>query len=298
MQITKPLLAGNYDEEKAEFPMGATPKIDGIRFLIIDGVAVSRSFKPLRNEHIQAQLSKLPNGIDGEITTGDTFQDCGAIMRIKGEPEFKVWIFDYVNPSPKCEGKPYNERMVELATLERDTISQLGLNYTVLYPSLVRSHKEVEKLMVENLEQGYEGLILRKPAGKYKTGRSTTKEGILLKVKDFADAEAKVIGFKELMRNENEQKRDVFGLAERSTSKEGMVGADTLGSFIVEMENGAQFSCGSGLTDATRAEYWAKQDELLGTYIKYKYMPIGVDAKTGVPRLPIFLGFRDPDDMS
>ena len=295
MKITKPLLAGKFDENKAKFPMGATPKIDGIRFLMIDGVAVSRTFKPLRNEYIQKKLSKLPNGIDGEITAGDTFQDCGAIMRIKGEPDFKVWIFDYVNP--RGNGKPYNERMVELAKLMRDKLSKTGLNYECLFPTLVRNMDDVNKLMEENLAKGMEGLILRDPVGAYKMGRSTTNEGILLKVKQFEDAEAKIIGFRELMRNQNEQTRDAFGLAERSTSQEGMVPAGTLGSFVVEMPNGAQFSCGSGLNDATRAEYWAKQDELVGTYIKYKFMPFGVDAKTGVPRLPIFLGFRDVDDM-
>ncbi len=299
MKITKPMLAGNFDEAKAKFPYGATPKIDGIRFLMIGGQAVSRSFKPIRNEYIQKQLSKyLPNGIDGEITVGDNFQDCGAIMRIKGEPEFKVWIFDYVHRNSPAD-VPYNRRMEQLATLYLNKLRKsCKLDFKILYPTLIRNLKQLHQYMDENLAQGYEGTMLRDPWGVYKCGRSTTKENILLKVKDFADAEAKVVGFKELMRNTNEAGKDAFGRTERSTSKDGMVAADTLGSFIVEMPNGAQFSCGSGLNDATRTEYWSNREELVGKYIKYKFMPHGVDKKTGVPRLPIFLGFRDEDDIS
>ena len=58
MRIKKPLLAGTFDPDKAKFPYAATPKIDGIRFLMVDGQAVSRSFKPIRNEHIQRILSE------------------------------------------------------------------------------------------------------------------------------------------------------------------------------------------------------------------------------------------------
>jgi DNA ligase-1 len=57
-QIRKPLLAGNFDENKAKFPYIASPKIDGIRFLMINGVAVSRTFKPIRNNYIQRVLSE------------------------------------------------------------------------------------------------------------------------------------------------------------------------------------------------------------------------------------------------
>ena len=67
MQISKPLLAGKFDPAKAKFPYAATPKIDGIRFLIVNGQAVSRSFKPIRNKYIQDLLSTaLPDGVDGE----------------------------------------------------------------------------------------------------------------------------------------------------------------------------------------------------------------------------------------
>ena len=49
--------------------------------------------------------------------------------------------------------------------------------------------------MIKNLNAGYEGLMLRDPNGIYKFGRSSVKENILLKVKEFMDDEAEIIAF-------------------------------------------------------------------------------------------------------
>ena len=118
-QIQKPLLAGNFDPEKAQLPYIATPKIDGIRFLMVNGVAVSRTFKPIRNQHIQSLLSTyLPDGIDGELTSGNTFQSStSAVMTIEGEPNFKVWVFDYVNPDDN-EILPFYLRILNLNRID------------------------------------------------------------------------------------------------------------------------------------------------------------------------------------
>jgi DNA ligase-1 len=148
------------------------------------------------------------------------------------------------------------------------------------------------------LEAGFEGLILRSIDGPYKQGRSTEKQGWLLKLKRFVDAEAEVIDFYEEMENTNEAKKNLLGRTERSTKKEGMVGKGRLGGFVVIGLNGTFegiiFECGSGLTAAQRESYWDGRMSLANRIIKYKYFPIGVKDK---PRLPIFLGFRDKRDM-
>ena len=121
MKIQKPLLAGKFDPDKAKFPYAATPKIDGIRFLMVEGQAVTRSFKPIRNEHIQQLLSSnLPDGIDGELTAGPTFQDCGSIMRIKGEPEVKVWIF----MDDEAEIISFREKMINTNEATKDNFGR------------------------------------------------------------------------------------------------------------------------------------------------------------------------------
>ncbi len=294
MKITKALLASAFDPDKAKFPYAATPKVDGIRFLMIDGVAVSRSFKPIRNEYIHATLqANLPDGIDGELTCGDNFQDStSGIMRIKGEPDFKVWVFDYVDPE-NDEILPYSQRMKQIARL---VVAQQwqGFRYEVLYPEMIESAEDVYTLQERWQSEGYEGVMLRDPEGTYKMGRASVKENILLKVKEFKDSEGVVTGFKEKMHNFNEPVRNIFGHIERKGGQGGLEPAGVLGSFIIEWE-GQELKCGSGLNDEQRKEIWDNQEKYVGKLVKFKYMSHGVK---DLPRHPIFLGFRDPDDMS
>jgi DNA ligase-1 len=297
MQIQKPLLAGTFDPDKAKFPYAATPKIDGIRFLMVDGVAVSRSFKPIRNEYVQRILSKtLPDGIDGELTCGTNFQDStSGIMTIKGEPDFHVWIFDYVESGPETI-LPYEERMCQLEELEAlgEFVALKGL-YTILYPCPVNDIEDVQKLTDEWTENGYEGVMLRDPFGTYKFGRSSVKEGIILKVKKFMDAEGIVVDFKEKMSNQNEATRNELGYTERKGGRGGMVPAGTLGAVKLMLHTGQTVWCGSGFNDELRKEIWENQETYKDQFVKFKYMEHGVK---DLPRHPIFLGFRDIDDMS
>ena len=290
MKIQKPLLAGKFDSEKAKFPYAATPKIDGIRFLMVGGAALTRSFKPIRNEYLQKILSSnLPDGIDGELTSGSTFQECSSIMRIKGEPEFKVWIFDFVNP--KGEVKPYKERMNELSKFESFNIP----SYEILFPTIVSNQEQINQLMINNLNKGYEGLMLRDPNGIYKFGRSSVKENILLKVKEFMDDEAEIIDFREKMVNTNEGLKDNFGRTKRSSSQDGLKPSGTLGGFILRNSEGLEFGCGSGLNDALRDEIWKNKSKYIGKLVKYKFMSKGIK---NLPRHPVFMGFRDETDLS
>ena len=290
MKIQKPLLAGKFDSEKAKFPYAATPKIDGIRFLMVGGAALTRSFKPIRNEYLQKILSSnLPDGIDGELTSGSTFQECSSIMRIKGEPDFKVWIFDFVNPNDEI--KPYKERMNELRKFESFNIP----SYEILFPTIVSNQEQIEQLMTKNLNAGYEGLMLRDPNGIYKFGRSSVKENILLKVKEFMDDEAEIIAFREKMVNTNEGLKDNFGRTKRSSCQDGLKPSGTLGGLILRNSEGLEFSCGSGLNDALRDEIWKNKSKYLGKLVKYKFMSKGIK---DLPRHPVFMGFRDETDLS
>ena len=290
MKIQKPLLAGKFDSEKAKFPYAATPKIDGIRFLMVGGAALTRSFKPIRNEYLQKILSSnLPEGIDGELTSGSTFQECSSIMRIKGEPDFKVWIFDFVNPNDEI--KPYKERMNELRKFESFNIP----SYEILFPTIVSNQEQIDQLMIKNLNAGYEGLMLRDPNGIYKFGRSSVKENILLKIKEFMDDEAEIIAFREKMVNTNEGLKDNFGRTKRSSCQDGLKPSGTLGGFILRNSEGLEFSCGSGLNDALRDEIWKNKSKYLGKLVKYKFMSKGIK---DLPRHPVFMGFRDETDLS
>jgi DNA ligase-1 len=287
-QIQKPLLAGNFDPTKAKFPYIATPKIDGIRFLMVNGVAVSRTFKPIRNEYIQSLLSQhLPDGVDGELTSGDTFQSStSAVMTIEGEPKFEAWIFDYVDPESD-EILPFYLRMLNMPSI------QAPFDLLVLGGSNINSLEEVEHYETICLSEGYEGVMLRDPHGTYKFGRSTVRDNILLKVKRFCDDEAELLRIEEKMSNQNPEEHDAFGNIKRSSALGGMVPTGTAGTLIVRNKEGLEFGIGSGLTDELREELWNNQEKYIGKLVKYKYFPQGVKE---LPRHPVFLGFRDPDD--
>ncbi len=54
----KPMLADPIEPEKypLRFPLLVSTKIDGIRVLVRDGVAYSRSLKPIPNKYVQSVL--------------------------------------------------------------------------------------------------------------------------------------------------------------------------------------------------------------------------------------------------
>jgi DNA ligase-1 len=135
--------------------------------------------------------------------------------------------------------------------------------------------------------------MLRDPMGTYKFGRSTVNDNILLKVKQFLDDEAELIEIQEKMSNQNPEEKDAFGHVKRSASLEGMVATGVAGTLIVKNKEGQVFGVGSGLNDELREEIWNNKEKYIGKLVKYKYFPQGVKE---LPRHPVFLGFRDPED--
>lgn len=284
----KPLLASAADLDKLTFPRLASPKLDGIRCIVIDGVALSRSLKPIPNAHIQACIGRPEyNGLDGELIVGDpTSPTCyrdsnSGVMSRDGEPDFTFHVFDRID-----SGDPFEVRLMSLFLLD--------LPYVSVVPHfVVSSMEELDEREAQWLELGYEGVMLRDPGGRYKHGRSTAKEGILLKVKRFTDAEYEVVGFEERMHNANEAKRNALGHIERSSHKENKVGRGDLGALMLKHPNGT-FTCGTGFTDADRAEIWANQGQYLGRLAKVKSFEIGVK---DLPRFPVWLGWRGEEDL-
>lgn len=288
MSIIKPMLAETCEVAAAlRFPVLATPKLDGIRCLKIAGRAVSRTFKPIRNHFIRGWIeANLPDGLDGELMiAGATFAETtGHVGRADGAPDFRFHAFDYVSHGLAEE---YTQRMDALSRLFADRL------VTVL-PKRIHNPEELTAYEEQCLAQGYEGVMVRTPHSPYKCGRSTVREGYLLKIKRFADAEAVVVDYEEQMFNGNEAMRDNFGRTVRSSAQAGKTGADTLGALVVTMD-GLQFNIGTGFDAATRSQLWRERGTLIGRTVKFKHQPSGAK---DAPRFPVFLGFREAWDMS
>ena len=285
--ITRPMLAAKTPDNLAtlRYPVLATPKLDGIRCLKVGGVAVTRTFKQLPNNYIRKLVQdSLPDGVDGEIMEkGKSF--CGiasSVMSREGElPNFQYWIFDYVK-----EG------------LDRSYVERINEGFhelkwcpfvKVLRPVVCNSVDQLLDFETMCIAFGFEGVVFRTPNSPYKCGRSTIREQFMVKLKRFVDDEAVIIGTEELQRNENEQTADAFGLAERSSHKEGLVGGGTLGALVVRGDKG-DFKIGTGFTASLRDSLWNRREELVGKKVTYKHFPFGAKDK---PRIPVFKCIRE-----
>lgn len=288
----KPLLAGKFDADKIRFPVLASAKIDGVRCIIINGVAMSRSLKPIPNAYVQKQIGKAKyNGLDGELMVGwiggkDVYRNTvSAVMSEDGEPNFTFWVFDNcTNPT-----LPFSKRFESVQKFDGEK------NINVLPHFNIDDHDALDKFEAKQLQRGLEGVILRSYSGHYKYGRSSTNEGILLKLKRFEDSEATILDVEELLSNQNEAKKNALGHTERSSHKDNMVPMGTMGALNVrDLKSKVEFSIGTGFDAADREAFWKDRKSMIGKIVKYKYFASGSKDK---PRFPVFLGFRDKRDM-
>lgn len=299
MKDFKPMLAS--DAKEITFPVYASPKLDGIRAAIRDGEAVSRTLKRIPNHFLQDYFGSFPgqlNGLDGELTVGPANDKnvmqatTSGVMTRSGEPDFTYWVFDFWT----TPDMPYGERLRLMQHAFRDSVQIQQITRVKLLPqTLIHNLEELNAYEQVQLEQGYEGIMVRSPKSPYKYGRSTAREGHLLKVKRFSDAEAVVIGFEELLHNANEATRDELGHTKRSSHAANKVPMGTLGALNVrDTVTGIEFSIGTGYTAAQRQQLWNNREAILSSVVKYKHFEVGVK---DAPRFPVWLGFRDPIDM-
>ena len=297
MNNFKPMLAGTVEDvSKLQFPMWASPKLDGIRAVIIGNVVMSRNLKPIPNKHVQKLFGKAKyNGLDGELLLAgvedmkDVFRHTSsAVMSVEGEPEVHFHVFDNFLHG----GAKYSDRMDTIEVIVRG-----GKNIRTVMTQEVDNENQVTFWEVSWLELGYEGVMLRRNEGCYKFGRSTLKEALLLKLKRFSDSEAIIIGAEEQMENTNEKTTDALGHSKRSSHKAGKVAKGRLGALVVrDLKTNVEFNIGSGFNDEERIKLWSLEERpfLNGRIVKYRYFPTGSKDK---PRFPTFLGFRNIIDI-
>lgn len=278
-----------------KFPVLASPKLDGIRCLTTGDAAMSRSWKRIPNKWVQRQLSSpMFDGLDGELIVGDPnaadvyLKTNSAVMSIEGRPEFTFYVFDIFRLDSAFQSR-YS------ALCEYVNKFHYSTPVKVLEHVLINNDFELLDYENECLLKGFEGVMLRDPNGLYKQGRSTLKEGGLLKVKRFTDSEAVVIGVEEFMHNGNEAELDERGYTKRSSAQANKIPAGMLGALRVkDWKTGIEFSIGTGFTKQQRAEFWNSSADLIGKFVKYKHFEIGVKE---APRFPVFIGFRNQIDM-
>ena len=300
--IKKPMLASKAPADEKErgivetmLPYLVSVKLDGIRILQHPTHGpCTRMFKDIPNKHISEELEMFcPTCLDGEVMTYNddgtqrTFNEIqGDVMRKDGKPNFKYHVFDNF-----CDPElGFSDRFNSLYTL--DDAGDMPEYVHIVEHKILKTMAEINVFAEQALKDGYEGAMLRHLEGKYKQGRSTLRQGWLVKIKFFSDAEGTVIGFKERTHNANEAKKNNIGKTDRPTNKENMIPMNTLGALILDTEWG-ELRVGTGFDDITRQEIWNDRAKYMGATVTFTYQPSG--AKT-LPRFPVFKGFRKEFD--
>lgn len=310
----KPILAASKPKDytveqfyaRLVFPVIATPKLDGIRCVTRDVPRppgfmcepFTRSLKPIPNIHVAAQLAQYcPPGLDGELMTYDSdlldpkervrnFNDISSdIMAHKGVPNFKYHVFD----SEIENGKTYMWRLRNL----QEIFGSLPKFCVYVPERLIESLSQLLEYEAEQIALGYEGICFRDPNSKYKYGRSTLREGHLIKMKRFVTEEAVVIGMEEEMANNNPSVLGTTGYAERSSHSANLVGKGRMGALICKNDQG-EFKVGTGFNATQRQNMWDTKDSVIGRTITFKHQPHG---SKDLPRIPVFVGFRALADL-
>lgn len=285
----RPMLAARAEIDQVRYPVLASAKLDGVRALVVGDTLLSRTLKPIPNVYIQCALTSVcPHGLDGELIVGpltapDVYRRTVSCVMSQQDPaieQLTYYVFDdFTYPS-----MPYKDRWKGQPRVAHvESLPQM----------LIYGKDELVATWEDMAQQGYEGLILRNPESPYKSGRSTVKEGYMLKLKSFLDDEALVVGFEELYHNANPAQKDERGYTKHSHHQANLVPMDTLGALQVDW-HGRSFSIGTGFTQAERDQVWRTQDQYYNKWVKFKYLDVGMK---DVPRHPVFLGWRDPLDM-
>jgi DNA ligase-1 len=301
----KPMLAVSSDKVKTQpVVQYCGEKIDGVRLMFFGGVAYSRSLKLIPNSIIQDLAKKYQSeleGCDGEVIAGvlyakDVLQrSVGFCMSDYKQDDFKIYLFDrYIADSN------WLTRYFSLKAIPEAGIEVLPHYFVRIKDgNTERAEPKLAWVMLDEFEaevlaRGGEGVMVRDANATYKFGRSGTKNPELQKLKRFVDDEFVVVGYTQFEHNTNEATVNELGRTARSTSKEGKVAVDALGSLVCQLESGKTFNVGTGFNAEQRSLLWASRDKLIGKLAKVKFFHYSPD---GIPLLPVFLDFRDERDV-
>lgn len=287
-----------------KFPCSVQPKLDGVRGINLTGEMTGRTLKPFKNRYTTAFYSHpVLRGLDGEMVAGteDKAPDLcrrttSALNTISGSPQTTWYLFDYV--VPETIWLPYQDRREELIT-RVESIKDISPEFSgklCIVPHIIATSKEeIKEAFQLFLNQKYEGAIIRWLKAPHKNGYCTEREAYYLRIKDFGQEEAVVVGMTEAEANLNEAKTNLLGKTERSSHKENKFGKGMLGALVCENTRWGRFLVGPGtLTHLQRTYYWNNPSEIVGKVITYKYLKVGCK---DAPRMATYQHIRMTEDL-
>lgn len=285
----KPMLSASLDGvdlSTLRYPLVASPKLDGYRCIVINGVAYSRNMKPIPNPFVQQVLS-VHHGLDGELivgspTEGHVLGRAAEVMRKGGhEPDFKLHVFD----DPRMPEWPWRDRF--------RGVPHHGERVTKVPHLNIESASDLLCFEKACLAEGYEGVMLRDPNAPYKNGRSTLSQGWLMKLKRFIDGEGVVIGLEEAMENQNPATINALGHTERSSHKDNLVGKGMVGTIVIKDPKYGEMRLQPGIMPHSERDYYwniAPTGSLIGQTVHWRAFGYGTK---DAPRFARYYGIRE-----
>lgn len=279
----------NFTHYDLSYPVLVQPKLDGVRCLIIQGVAYSRNNKPIRNKQIQLLCKQLPRWthdvvFDGEwYAHGLNFNQIQSIVMDEDDLMTEAFHFECWDVLPlfqwqkKQSDTPYVTRFNNVGKMmarlkAADTTQELAVSQW--FRRLEQNHYIgnpliLGQLYMKLLADGYEGVMIKNVNGHYKWGRCTVKENNLLKYKPVFDVDAPIVR------------------VEQGTGKwKGCVGA-----LIVRLPGGKEVAAGPGrgvMEDVLRL-LWKRRKQLVGRTLEVYHAGVTAD---GSLRFPKFRALR------
>ena len=276
------------------YPCLASGKLDGIRGCVQDGQLVSRSLKSSLNRHITAMLSTAEfEGLDGELTVqGERWNDFNhnqsVIMEQSAKPKFTFHVFDDISQDMRADARKTRTATIVslLSAFNHSHFNANGVELKSVKQHLVNTPEELRALYDEYRSNGYEGLIVMSPSGKYKNGRSTLKQQIMLKLKPSSDDEGVLIGVNAVYHN----------LDAGNTKMQGNLVKGSRAGALVLLWKGRKIFVGPGkMSHALATDVLNNFDKYKGKLVTFTYMELYA---SGEPRSARFKGFRSKEDLS
>jgi ATP-dependent DNA ligase len=265
----RPMLAHKFKDykHKLKFPVYVQPKLDGYRSLFNPNTNTfyTRTGKEYSNvENLKNELQKLNISksliLDGELYNHNIkFEEFGCLRQTKNKEEninIEYHVYDLIDTSDL--NKSFNDRLEILKQLIKDSKSIIKLVDT----KMAKTEKEINDLHKNYIEQNYEGTMIRNNSIYKLNYRSQD----LLKLKDFDDAEFKIVGFEEEYDTLTNEKMIIF---------------------ICETDNKKTFKVGSKGTKQERKLLLDKvinnKDKYIGKLLSVQYFGL---TDNGIPRFP------------
>ncbi len=246
-------------------------KLNGVRCLMqfSEGKihAISRGGKEynvpttLIREALEDFFKEYPSVIlDGELYNhGHHLQELSGIARLKEWEDrcniLEYWIYDIADST-----KTFEERL-EFLMLLKDKLKGIS-KIKVIDHIETNSFKEIQDLHNKWVNEGYEGLVARKPNSTYQFGKRGSD---MIKVKEYMEQEFEIIDYKDGLRDED------F-------------------CFILQTEDGKPFAAKPIGDRELKDRYLRDIDEIIGKQGTVKFFEW---SKEGVPQQPIFQVVRD-----